>query len=127
MNKQFSIRLGEAIEALGVNPTEFARKAKIPQGTVSKCLNGHVPTARILMRLAKSTGKSVDWMLGGTGRASAGESRVAEQPARYGRTGAAPGAAAGEDVWLDKLRKVLRSGKPREKQMVKDVLDILSR
>jgi transcriptional regulator with XRE-family HTH domain len=127
MNSQFSIRLGEAIEALGVNPTQFARKAKVPQGTISKCLNGHVPTARILMRLSKSTGKSVDWLLGGMGRASAGEGRVAEQPARYGRAGAAPAATAGEDVWVEKLRKVLRSGKPREKQMVKDVLDILSR
>ena len=121
MNRQFSIRLGEAIRAIGIGPTEFARKAKIPQGTISKCLNGHVPTARILMRLAKSTGKSVDWLLGGTGRAIPGESRVAEQPAGYGR------AAAGEDIWVAKLRKVLRSGKAREKQMVKDVLDILSR
>ena len=127
MNRQFSIRLGGAIEALGVNPTEFARKAKIPQGTISKCLNGHVPTARILMRLSKSTGKSVDWLLGVVGAAGTGESHVAEQPARYGRAGAAPGAVAGEDVWVEKLRKVLRSGKPREKQMVKDVLDLLSR
>jgi transcriptional regulator with XRE-family HTH domain len=119
MNRQFSIRLGQAIEALGVNPTQFARKAKIPQGTISKCLNGHAPTARILMRLSKSTGKSVDWLLGGSGATSAGESRVAEQPAHYGRAGA--------DVWVDKLRKVLRSGKPREKQMVKDLLDLLSR
>ena len=121
MNRQFSIRLGAAIEALGFTPTLFARRARIPQGTISKCLNGHVPTARILMRLAKSTGKSVDWLLGGTGRAIPGESRVAEQPAGYGR------AAAGEDIWVTKLRKVLRSGKAREKQMVKDVLDILSR
>ena len=127
MNSQFSIRLGEAIEALSVNPTQFARKAKIPQGTISKCLNGHVPTARILMRLSKATGKSVDWLLGGSGATSAGEGRVAEQPARYGRTAVAPGARSGEDVWVEKLRKVLRSGKPREKQMVKDVLDILSR
>lgn len=127
MKKQFSIRLSEAIEAMGVNPTRFARRAKIPQGTISKCLNGHVPTARILMRLSKSTGKSVDWLLGGAGRASAGEGRVAERPARYGQAGAVPGAAGGEDIWLEKLRKVLRSGKPREKQMVKDVLDILSR
>ena len=121
MNSQFSIRLAEAIEASGVNPTQFARRAKVPQGTVSKCLNGHVPTARILMRLAKSTGKSVDWLLGGTGRTILGDSRVAEQPAGYGR------ATAGEDIWVEKLRKVLRSGKAREKQMVKDVLDILSR
>jgi len=127
MNRQFSIRLGEAIEALGVSPTQFARMAKIPQGTISKCLNGHVPTARILMRLAKSTGKSVDWLLGVAGAAGTGESRVAEQPARYGRVGAAPGATAGEDVWVEKLRKVLRSGKPREKQMVKDILALLSR
>ena len=127
MNKQFSIRLGDAIRAMGVNPTEFARKAKIPQGTVSKCLNGHVPTARILLLASKSTGKSVDWLLGGTGQASLGESRVAEQPARYGPGVAAPRATAGEDIWVEKLRKVLRTGKAREKQMVKDVLDILSR
>ncbi|OGQ84680.1 MAG: hypothetical protein A3F90_12175 [Deltaproteobacteria bacterium RIFCSPLOWO2_12_FULL_60_19] len=127
MNRNFSIRLGEAVEALGVNPTEFARRAKIPQGTVSKCFNGHVPTARILMRLSKSTGKSVDWLLGGTSRASSGEGRIEEPPARYGRAGAAPRAGVGEDIWVEKLRKVLRSGKPREKQMVKDLLDLLSR
>ena len=127
MNRQFSIRLGEAIEALGVTPTLFARKAKIPQGTISKCLNGHVPTARILMRLSKSTGKSVDWLLSGADTAGAGESRVAERPARYGRAVMVSDAMAGEDVWVEKLRKLLRSGKAREKQMVKDVLDILSR
>jgi transcriptional regulator with XRE-family HTH domain len=127
MNRQFSIRLGEAIEALGVNPTQFARKAKIPQGTISKCLNGHVPTARILMRLSKSTGKSVDWLLGGTGRKSPGEGRVAEQPARYGRAGAAPGTTAGEDVWVEKLRKVLRSGSRDEKETIKHLLNMLTR
>jgi len=48
MDKQFSIRLAAVIQALGLSPTQFARKAKIPQGTISKCLSGHVPTARIL-------------------------------------------------------------------------------
>lgn len=127
MNRQFSIRLGEAIEALGLKPTQFARNAKVPQGTISKCLNGHVPTARILMRLSKSTGKSVDWLLRGVERAGAGESRVAERPARYGRAVAPPKIATGEDIWVEKLRKVLRSGSRGEKETIKHLLDMLTR
>jgi transcriptional regulator with XRE-family HTH domain len=126
MNKQFSLRFAQIIDSMGINPTEFARRAKIPQGTVSKCLNGHVPTARILLRIAKLSGKSVDWLLvGAGGRAGAGY--VAEQPARYGRSGRASGKKTGEDLWVEKLRSVLR-GKNRQKtRAIKDVLQALSR
>src|SRR4030067_1130355 len=84
MNKQFSTRLRRAIQAMGINPTQFAYKARIPQGTISKCLNGHVPTAKILLRISKLSGKSVDWFL--TGKEGRGEGYVAEKPARYGRS-----------------------------------------
>ena len=111
MNKQFSQRLGRTIDATGLNPTQFARRANIPQGTISKCLNGHVPTARILLRISRLTGKSVDWLLLGKehkGRAG----YVAESPARYG-----------EAVWIGKLRKVLRGKNRRKAKTVKDLLD----
>ena len=82
MNKQFSLRLGRAIQAVGINPTQFAYKAGVPQGTISKCLNGHVPTAKILLRISKMSGKSVDWLLTGKEKKGSGEGYVAEKAAR---------------------------------------------
>ena len=118
MNKPFSQRLGRTIDATGLNPTQFARRANIPQGTISKCLNGHVPTARILLRISRLTGKSVDWLLLGKehkGRAG----YVAESPASYGRGG----KKGDEAVWIGKLRKVLRGKNRRKAKTVKDLLD----
>ena len=126
MNKQFSARFAQIVDSMGINPTEFARRARIPQGTVSKCLNGHVPTARILLRIAKLSGKSVDWLLlGNEGRSGAGY--VAEQPARYGRSGRGAKKKTDEELWVEKLRKLLR-GKNRQKtKTIKDLLNVLSR
>ncbi len=127
MDKQFSSRLGEAIQSMGMSPTEFARKARIPQGTISKCLSGHVPTARILLRVAKFTGKSVDWLLVGTEQARSGAGLVAERSARYGRSGGTEKAKTGDEVWVRKLLKVLRSSNRRKTQTIKDLLDVLAR
>lgn len=128
MSKQFSARLGKAIQALGLNPTNFAYKAGVPQGTISKCLHGHVPTAKLLLRISRTSGRSVDWLLTGKERVRT-EGYVAERTAAYGRRKAArsPRAKASEDVWVGKLLKVLRSGNRRKKQTVKDLLDVLSR
>ena len=127
MDKQFSIRLAKAIQAMGINPTQFAYKARIPQGTISKCLNGHVPTARILLRISRFTGKSVDWMLSGEGQGKRGEGYVAEKAARYGRARAGQTTKSSEEVWVAKLLKVLRSSNRRKQQTIKDLLDVLSR
>ncbi|HEX9444709.1 MAG TPA: helix-turn-helix transcriptional regulator [Candidatus Binatia bacterium] len=124
MNKPFSARLAETVRATGLSPTEFARQAKVPQGTISKCLSGHVPTARILLRIARLSGRSVDWLLTGSGLKT-GAGYVAERPARYGR-GGADRNKPDEEVWVKKLLKVLR-GKNRQKtQTMKDLLDVLS-
>jgi len=127
MDKQFSARLAGAIQAMGMSPTQFARKAKIPQGTVSKCLSGHVPTARILLRISKLTGKSVDWLLLGTEQSKAAAGSVAERPARYGRAGTTEKSKAGDEVWVKKLLKVLRSNNRQKTQTIKDLLDVLAR
>ena len=127
MNKQFSTRLREAIQAMGISPTQFAYKARIPQGTISKCLNGHVPTARILVRISKLSGKSVDWLLMSREHERMGEGYVAERSARYGRPGLAQRFNADEGVWIGKLLKVLRSSSRRKKQTIKDLLDVLIR
>jgi hypothetical protein len=127
MNSPFSTRLAESIEAMGMSPTEFARRTKIPQGTISKCLSGHVPTARILLRIAKFTGKSVDWLLVGTGEAKAVFGYVAERGARYGAAAGSAKVKPGEDVWVKKLLKVLRGSNRRKTQTLKDLLDVLSR
>ncbi|HKA32769.1 MAG TPA: helix-turn-helix domain-containing protein [Candidatus Binatia bacterium] len=118
MNKQFSQRLSHTIDGTGLNPTQFARRASIPQGTISKCLNGHVPTARILLRISRLTGKSVDWLLlGKEHRGGAGY--VAESPARYGRGG---GKKAEEEALVGKLRRLLRGKNRRKAKTVKDIL-----
>src|SRR4051812_31021348 len=126
MDKQFSIRLSEAIQSMGMSPTEFARKSKIPQGTISKCLSGHVPTARILLRIAKFSGRSVDWLLVGAAP-KGGAVYAAERPARYGRGAAQDRRRAGDEVWVKKLLKVLRSSNRRKTQTIKDLLDVLTR
>lgn len=127
MNKQFSSRLRKVIDDLGVNPTYFAHKAGIPQGTISKCLNGHVPTARILLRISKLSGKSVDWLLTGSGGRRLAEGYVAERSARYGKGRASAKGRTEEEVWVRKLLKVLRSGSRRKSQTIKELLDVLSR
>lgn len=127
MNKQFSNRLIRAIQATGLNPTRFAYRAGVPQGTISKCVNGHVPTAKVLLRISKLAGRSVDWLLTGKELGRKGEGYVAERPARYGRVGKTPRSKAEEEVWVARLRKVLRSASPRKKQAVKELLDALSR
>ncbi len=123
MNKQFALRLRRAIQAVGINPTQFAYKARVPQGTISKCLSGHVPTARILLRIAKLTGKSVDWFLTGKEAKGRGEGYIAERPARYGTKR----LKTSDEAWVEKLLKVLRSGNRRKKQTIKELLDVLSR
>ncbi len=123
MNKQFSARLSRAIRFTGLKPTHFAWKAGVPQGTISKCLSGHVPTARLLLRISRLSGRSVDWLLTG----KEGEGYVAERPARYGRPRASRKSKANEEVWITKLLKVLRSSNRRKKQTIKDLLDVLSR
>jgi len=127
MDKRFSNRLRKAIQATGMSPTHFAHKARIPQGTISKCLNGHVPTARILLRISKLSGKSVDWFLAGKEESRAREGYVAEKPLRYGRPGPALRSKGSEEVWVVKLLKVLRGGDRRKKQTIKDLLEVLSR
>ena len=127
MNKQFSARLSRAIRFTGLKPTHFAWKAGVPQGTISKCLSGHVPTARLLLRISRLSGRSVDWLLTGRGQRGMGEGYVAERPARYGRPRRARKVKANEEVWITKLLKVLRSSNRRKKQTIKDLLDVLSR
>lgn len=126
MNKQFSTRFAQIVDSMGINPTEFARRAKIPQGTVSKCLNGHVPTARILLRISKLSGKSVDWLLLGSDTRS-GAGLVAEHPARYGRAGRTARKNPDEEQWVEKLRKLLRGKNRGKTKAIKDLLNVLSR
>ncbi|MFQ5852411.1 MAG: helix-turn-helix domain-containing protein [Candidatus Binatia bacterium] len=127
MNEQFSGRLRRVIRTSGLNPTRFARKAGVPQGTISKCLNGHIPTARVLLRVSKAAGKSVDWFLTGREQRGLGEGCVAEKPAGYGRIGVARNSKAKEEIWVAKLLKVLRSGNRRKIQTVKEFLNMMSR
>jgi transcriptional regulator with XRE-family HTH domain len=127
MNKQFSVRLQRAIQSLGVSPTHFARKAGVPQGTISKCLHGHVPSPKILLRISKTSGTSVDWLLTGKEPAGVGGDQIAEAAASYGLRAPPAKSKADEEVWVAKLLKVLRSRDRRKKQTIKELLDVLSR
>ncbi len=126
MNKHFSSRLLWAIRRLGLKPTQFAHKAGVPQGTISKCLKGHVPTAKLLLRISQTTGKSIDWLLTGKEEKESEDRYVAEKPASYGRHGVGR-KTEDDEVWIAKLLKVLRGRDARKKQTVKDLLDVLSR
>jgi hypothetical protein len=127
MSNQFSVRLGQVIQSMGISPTHFARKAGVPQGTISKCLHGHVPSPKILLRISRASGKSVDWLLTGKELSETAGDQVAEAPASYGRRGLPGKSKANEEVWVAKLLKVLRSGNRRKKQTIKELLDVLSR
>jgi hypothetical protein len=127
MSKQFSERLRQAIDSTGLKPTHFAYKSGIPQGTISKCLHGHVPTARLLVRICKTSGRSVDWFLTGKGAKGAQEGYVAEGAASYGRRGNAPKYRGAEQAMIGKLLKVLRSGNQTKIRKVKKLLADLSR
>ncbi len=123
MNKQFSARLRRVIDSTGLNPTHFAWKAGVPQGTISKCLHGHVPTAKLLLRISKVGGRSVDWLLTGREARPGGAGYVAESPTRYRKKR----IKASDELWVEKLRKALGSGNRRKKQAIKELLDALSR
>jgi transcriptional regulator with XRE-family HTH domain len=127
MSKQFSERLRRAISATGLKPTHFAYKSGVPQGTISKCLHGHVPTARLLVRICKTSGKSVDWFLTGKGPKGPQEGYVAESGAGYGRRGRARRSQGGEQALVGKLLKVLRSGNRGKIRRIKKLLADLSR
>jgi hypothetical protein len=127
MSRLFSVRLGQVIQSMGISPTHFARKADVPQGTISKCLHGHVPSPKILLRISRASGRSVDWLLTGKERGETLTEQVAEAPASYGRRGRLTKSRADEEVWVAKLLKVLRSRNRRKKQTIKDLLDVLSR
>ncbi|OGP96635.1 MAG: hypothetical protein A2W10_00795 [Deltaproteobacteria bacterium RBG_16_55_12] len=127
MNKQFSARLRAAIQAMGINPTHFAYKSGVPQGTISKCLHGHVPSAKLLLRISRTAGRSVDWFLTGKEPEVRRGEYVAETPTRYGYAGRRRTSKTDESVWIEKLLGVLRSGNRRKKQTIKELLDVLSR
>ncbi|MGH7831589.1 MAG: helix-turn-helix domain-containing protein [Candidatus Binatia bacterium] len=122
MSKQFSDRLDRAIAATGLKPTHFAYKSGIPQGTISKCLHGHIPTARLLVRIGKTAGKSVDWLLTGKDAKGSREGYVAERAAPYGHRRGKRKSQASEQVLVGKLLKVLRSGNRGKIQRIKKLL-----
>jgi hypothetical protein len=89
-------------------------------------LSGHVPTARILLQIAKFSGKSVDWLLLGKEPTAGKAGLVRERAAPYGRSTPGKERRAEEQIWVDKLLKVLRSQDTRRKEMAKRLLEVLS-
>lgn len=67
-DKKFAMRLRSS---LGSTPKqEFAEALEIWPNQLSRYLNGQLPEAPILVRMAKALGVTVDWLLTGHGESS---------------------------------------------------------
>lgn len=61
----FSVRVKEALEGAGFDQRQFAKKLNIGEGTVSNWVNSVAePDLNDLIVIAKTTGQSIDWLLG---------------------------------------------------------------
>jgi len=105
----------------GETQIEFAGRLKLTQASVSRYLSGSKPNREALIKIAKRTGASVDWLLTGKGAAAAGA------PAK--RVGARVTKPLREDEWLeaalsylDKLPSLTRSDREALKALLRDVV-----
>ncbi len=61
--------IGQRIEAIrreqGLTQTEFARVLQVSQSTISKYLNNRLPSADVLLRIARLGQTTVEWILTG--------------------------------------------------------------
>jgi transcriptional regulator with XRE-family HTH domain len=59
-------RLRQVREQLGLTRDGFARQLRVTRNSVSRYELGHqVPTAEVLVRIARAGGVSLDWLLAG--------------------------------------------------------------
>ena len=71
MNEDFKSRLREAFEYQSM--AKVARRLKIPHATVRNYYGGRLPAPEVLIKIAKETGVSLNWLLMGTGDKYSGQ------------------------------------------------------
>ena len=103
----------------GETQIEFASRLKLTQASVSRYLSGSKPHREALLKIAKRTGTSLDWLLTGKG------SSETKAPVR--KTGARAAKPLREDEWLeaalsylDKLSSLTRSDREALKALIRD-------
>ena len=74
-------RISLLMQKMGTNQKELAELLGVTQPAVSKYLNGRVPPPEVLLKLARATDTTIEWILSGKNLAAAG--RVAEPSAGY--------------------------------------------
>jgi transcriptional regulator with XRE-family HTH domain len=71
MNEGFIERLRVAFD--NASMAEVARRLEIPHATVRNYYHGRLPAPDVLVKIAKETGVSLNWLLMGTGERYTGE------------------------------------------------------
>ena len=71
MSKDFVSRLREAFD--DATMAEVARRLNIPHATVRNYYRGRLPAPEVLMKIAKETNISLNWLLAGTGDRYSGQ------------------------------------------------------
>lgn len=65
MSNEFIRRLDKAFD--GASMAEVARRLKIPHATVRNYFQGRLPAPEVLIKIARETGISLNWLLAGIG------------------------------------------------------------
>ncbi len=71
MNREFIERLNTAFD--NASMADVARRLKMPHATVRNYYQGRLPAPEVLIKIAKETGVSLNWLLIGTGNMYAGD------------------------------------------------------
>lgn len=97
---------------MGRGKADFARSLGILPQQLSRYLKGRVPDLKTLLKIAKATGKSVEWLVAGeeAGQKPSGAVAVSEPQAPYG---AGLGLTREEKELVGMLLAILR-GRNRE-------------
>jgi len=81
---QVAGRILKLMQQLQLTQKEFAGKLQVTQPAVSKYIQGRIPPATVLLRLAQLGGTSMEWVLTGGTPAATSASTIAENRAAYG-------------------------------------------
>jgi len=79
--RSVAARMMRLMSVLHLNQQTLAQQLHITQPAVSKYLQGRIPPAEILLKLARLGGVTVEWIL--TGSTELNKKRVAEPPRDY--------------------------------------------
>jgi transcriptional regulator with XRE-family HTH domain len=74
-NREFVARLNTAFEHASM--AEVARRLGVPHATVRNYYMGRLPSPDVLIKIARETGVSLNWLLAGTGPVYVGEAPTA--------------------------------------------------